>query len=41
VQVQDPGAWDPNDAAKVAFEKDMKARQVQLAQGDAFCSSQT
>lgn len=41
VQVQDPGAWNPNDAAKVSFERDMKARQLELAQGDAFCSSQT
>ncbi len=41
VQVQDPGAWNPNDAAKVSLERDMKARQLELAQGDAFCSSQT
>ena len=41
VKVDDPGAWDPNDASKVSYEAQMKARQLALAQGDAFCSSQT
>ncbi len=41
VKVGDPGAWNPDDSTKVAFENAMKARQLRLAQGDAFCSSQT
>jgi hypothetical protein len=41
VKVDDPGAWNPNDAAKASFESEMKARQLQLSQGDAFCGSQT
>lgn len=41
VKVDDPGEWDPNDSARVSFESAMKARQLQLAQGDSFCSTQT
>ena len=41
VQVQDPGAYDPGDPAKVAFENQMKALQLQLSQGDKFCPTQT
>jgi hypothetical protein len=41
VRVDDPGAWNPNDPAKVAFEAQMKARQLQLSQGDKFCPTQT
>jgi len=37
----DPGAWNPNDPAKVAFEQRMKALQLQLSQGDKFCPTQT
>ena len=39
--VRDPGAWDPNDPAKVSFEQQMKARQLELSQGDKFCPTQT
>jgi hypothetical protein len=39
--VADPGAWNPNDPAKVAFEQKMKALQLQLSQGDKFCPTQT
>lgn len=39
--VPDHGEWDPNDAAKVAYEREMKARQLQLSQGDKFCPTQT
>jgi hypothetical protein len=39
--VDDPGAWDPNDQAKVAYESKMKALQLELSQGDKFCPSQT
>jgi hypothetical protein len=41
VEVGDPGTWDPSDPAKAAFEAQMKSRQLELARGDAFCSSQT
>jgi len=41
VEVDDPGTWDPNDASKVSYEAQMKARQLALAQGDAFCPAQT
>jgi len=39
--VADPGAWNPNDPAKVALEQKLKALQLQLSQGDAFCPTQT
>jgi len=39
--VQDPGAWNPNDPAKVAYEREMKARQLELSAGDKFCPTQT
>src|SRR5438067_12847287 len=35
--VPDPGRWNPGDAAKVACEQRMKARQLELSQGDKFC----
>ena len=41
VVVQDPGAWDPNDPTKVVYEREMKARQLQLSAGDKFCPTQT
>jgi hypothetical protein len=41
VTVADPGLWDPNDQDKVAFERQMKARQLELSQGDRYCPSQT
>jgi hypothetical protein len=41
VRVDDPGVWDPSDPAKVALETQMKARQLQLSQGDRFCPTQT
>lgn len=40
-EVKDPGAWDPSDPAKVAFENKMKALQLQLSEGDKFCPTQT
>ena len=41
VVVADPGVWDPNDPAKAAFQRAMKARQLELSTGDAFCPTQT
>jgi hypothetical protein len=41
VKVDDPGAWDPSDAAKVTYEGTMKARQLELSKGDAYCPTQT
>jgi hypothetical protein len=40
-QVADPGAWNPDDPAKVAYESQMKALQLELSQGDKFCPTQT
>jgi hypothetical protein len=39
--VDDPGQWDPNDQAKVAYENKLKALQLELSQSDKFCPSQT
>jgi hypothetical protein len=39
--VDDPGAWDPEDPAKVAYERQMKAGQLELSRGDRFCPTQT
>ena len=39
--VDDPGAWNPEDPAKVSYERQMKARQLQLSEGDKFCPTQT
>ncbi len=41
VEVTDPGAWNPNDASKVSFENELKARQLELSRGDKFCPTQT
>ena len=41
VEIADPGTWDPSDAAKMSFESQMKARQLELSRGDKFCGSQT
>jgi hypothetical protein len=41
VQVDDPGAWSPNDPSKVSFESAMRARQLELSRGDRFCPTQT
>ena len=41
VVVRDPGRWSPDDAAKVALEERLKARQLELSQGDRFCPTQT
>jgi len=41
VTVDDPGTWNPNDPAKMQFENEMKARQLELSQGDKFCPTQT
>ncbi len=41
VTVQDPGVWDPNDPEKIAYERVMKERQLQLSAGDKFCPTQT
>jgi hypothetical protein len=40
-EVRDPGRWDPGNAAKVQYEAEMKALQLQLSQGDGFCPTQT
>ncbi len=39
--VDDPGAWDPEDPAKVSYERQMKARQLEPSRGDKFCPTQT
>ena len=39
--VPDPGAWDPGDPAKAAFERQMRVLQLQLSRGDKFCPTQT
>ena len=39
--VADAGVWDPSDPAKVAFEQQMRALQLQLSRGDKFCPTQT
>jgi hypothetical protein len=39
--VDDPGAWNPEDPAKVSYERQMKARQLELSRGDKFCPTQT
>jgi len=41
VVVPDPGRWNPDDPAKVSYADQMKARQLQLSQGDKFCPTQT
>jgi len=41
VEVPDPGAWNPNDPDKVAFQRDSRARQLELSRGDKFCPTQT
>jgi hypothetical protein len=41
VEVDDPGAWNPEDPAKVSYERQMKARQLELSRGDKFCPTQT
>jgi hypothetical protein len=41
VVVADPGAWDPADSTKMAYQREMKTRQLQLSQGDKFCPGQT
>jgi hypothetical protein len=39
-EVADPGAWNAEDHAKVAFEQRMQARQLELSRGDRFCPGQ-
>jgi hypothetical protein len=41
VDVPDPGSWDTGDATKMAYEGEMKSRQLQLSRGDQFCPGQT
>jgi hypothetical protein len=41
VLVDDPGGWDTSDVKKMAYEREMKARQLELSQGDKFCPGQT
>jgi hypothetical protein len=41
VVVPDPGGWNPEDPAKVGYEQEMRARQLQLSEGDKFCPTQT
>jgi hypothetical protein len=41
VLVPDPGPWNPDDPEKVAYQREMKARQLQLSTGDKFCPTQT
>ena len=38
--VTDPGAWNPSDLTKVAFEQQMQALQLNLSRGDKFCPTQ-
>ena len=39
-EVQDPGEFDPNDPAEVAYERRMNDRLRELAVGDKLCSAQ-
>jgi hypothetical protein len=39
-ELQDPGEYDPSDSKKVAYEREMNARLLQLAQGDRYCPTQ-
>jgi hypothetical protein len=39
-EVRDPGDYDANDPAKVAYERQMNERLLQLAAGDKYCPSQ-
>jgi hypothetical protein len=41
VEVADPGAWNPDDPAKAAYEETMRALQLELSKGDRFCPTQT
>ncbi len=38
--VNDLGAWNPNDPAKVQLENQLKSRQLELSRGDKFCGGQ-
>jgi hypothetical protein len=40
VDVDDPGAYDPNDPTKVAYESRMNQRLLELAGSDRFCPTQ-
>jgi hypothetical protein len=39
-EVADPGNYDASDAKKVAYEREMNARLLELARGDRFCPTQ-
>jgi len=41
VDVPDPGSWDTGDATKMAYQREMKSRQLELSRGDKFCPGQT
>jgi hypothetical protein len=41
VTVDDPGSWDPHNAAKMRFQSEMRALQLHLSEGDKFCPTQT
>jgi hypothetical protein len=41
VVVEDPGAWDTSSPDKMAYQREMKSRQLQLSAGDKFCPTQT
>jgi hypothetical protein len=41
VVVPDPGPWNAEDPAKAAYERQLKARQLELSRGDKFCPTQT
>lgn len=40
VEVDDPGSYDANDPQKVAYERAMNARLLELAAGDKYCPTQ-
>jgi hypothetical protein len=39
-ETPDPGAWDPKDRTKVAFEKQQLALFDQVTADDKFCATQ-
>lgn len=39
-EAADPGAWNPNDGAKVAFEQQQLRRFDEVIAGDKFCATQ-
>jgi hypothetical protein len=39
-EVRDPGEYDPRDESKVAYERQMNQRLLELAAGDRYCPTQ-